>query len=53
MLIEVLTINASCITKIAKLYIIDILTLQPILKLPPLWDVNYLGLSYPIILQIV
>ena len=32
---------------------IVILTLQPILKLPPLLNVNYLGLSYPIILQIL
>ena len=32
---------------------IVIITLQPILKLPPLWNANYLGLSYPIILQIV
>ena len=29
------------------------LTLQPILKLPLLWNAKYLGLSYPIILQIV
>ena len=28
---------------------IVILTLQPILRLPPLWNVEYLGLCYPII----
>ena len=32
---------------------IVILTLQPILKLPQLWNAKYLGLSYSIILQIV
>ena len=32
---------------------IVVLTLQPILKLPLLWNVKYLEISIPIILQIV
>ena len=33
--------------------IIVVLTLQPILKLPPLWNVKYPELSFPIILYLV
>ena len=56
---KIIIVSISKMISIIRMYMymrfvsIVILTLQPILKLPPLCNVKHLGLSYPIILQIV